>query len=90
MESSRGLASYRALQKYLDGRFANTVVLRFTEIEDILGFGLPAPARLQQEWWANPTVESTASEQSESWTHAQRTATVNLVARTVTFSRAFA
>jgi hypothetical protein len=87
MESSGVAAPYRALKAYLDSRFANTVVLRFAEIEDILGFQLPHLARLQQDWWANPTVETTASEQSESWTHGKRTATPNLVAQTVTFAR---
>src|SRR5437899_11157843 len=30
-------AEYRSLHKYLDGRYADTVVLRFAEIEDLLG-----------------------------------------------------
>lgn len=82
---SKCTTQYRALQKYLDDRYANTVVLRFTEIEDILGFKLPGIARLQQEWWANRT-----SEQSEAWASAKRTAAPNLTAQTVTFTRAFA
>lgn len=76
---------YRALHKYLEDRYADTVVLRFTEIEDILGFKLPGIARLRQDWWANR-----ASEQSESWASAERTAVPNLTAQTVTFTRAFA
>jgi hypothetical protein len=36
---------YVSLYKYLDGRFADRVVLKFTEIEDLLGFALPDLAR---------------------------------------------
>ena len=44
---------YLLLYKYLENRYANTVVLTFAEIEDLLGFALPDQARLQQEWWTN-------------------------------------
>ena len=80
-------AEYRPLHKYLDGRFADTVVLKFTEIEDLLGFALPGGARLQQDWWANPDDDGEPSTQSRSWVHASRTAKANLVAQTVTFER---
>ncbi len=83
-------AEYRSLHKYLDDRFANTVVLTFAEIEDLLGFALPDLARLKQEWWANTTADSAPSAQSRSWTQASRTATANLVARTVVFERLIA
>ncbi len=46
-------SEYRPLHKYLDERFANTVVLTFSEIEDLLGFTLPDSARVHQAWWAN-------------------------------------
>ena len=36
------------LYKYLENRYANTVVLTFAEIEDILGFALPDPARVSR------------------------------------------
>jgi hypothetical protein len=81
-------SEYRPLHKYLDERFANTVVLTFSEIEDLLGSALPAPARLQQEWWANPDADHTPSAQSHTWTQASRTAKANLVAKTVVFERA--
>jgi hypothetical protein len=80
-------AEYRALHKYLDDRYANTVVLTFGEIEDLLGFALPDPARIEQAWWANPEADSTPSAQSRSWTHASRTAKPNLQAQTVAFER---
>jgi hypothetical protein len=28
-------------------------VLTFGQIEDLLGFALPAPARVQRDWWGN-------------------------------------
>ncbi len=79
---------YLSLHKYLDNRFANTVVLTFAQIEDLLGFALPDLARLHQEWWANADANSIPSAQARSWTQASRTATPNLLARTVLFERA--
>src|SRR6187399_3236244 len=67
-------AEYRSLHKYLDGRYADTVVLRFAEIEDLLGFALPDHARLQQDWWANADADGEPSTQSRSWIHAARSA----------------
>src|SRR5436190_20286379 len=47
---------YRALQKYLEERYADRVVLTFTEIEDLIGCLLPEGARFEQAWWsANQT-----------------------------------
>jgi hypothetical protein len=78
---------YRPLHKYLDDRYADTVVLKFTEIEDLLGFTLPDVARVQQEWWANGDADSAPSAQARSWTKARRTAKANLSAQTVVFER---
>ena len=44
---------YVLLYKYLENRYADTVVLTFAEIEDLLGFPLPEQARLQREWWTD-------------------------------------
>src|SRR5260221_14005666 len=71
-------AEYRSLHKYLDGRYADTVVLRFAEIEDLLGFALPDRARLLQDWWADTDADGEPSTQSRSWIHASRTAKANL------------
>lgn len=79
---------YRPLHKYLDTRFADIVVLRFAEIEDLLGFPLPDVARLQADWWATADADGTPSAQSQSWTQANRTCKPNLGARTVMFERA--
>ena len=77
---------YLLLYKYLEGRYANRVVLTFAEIEDLLGFALPGQARLQSEWW---TAEDhvAGSPQSDSWILARRTAVPNMVAHTVIFER---
>jgi hypothetical protein len=77
-------SEYHALQKYLTDRYANSVVLTFSEIEDIIGFELESLARLEAEWWMDP-----ASLQSDCWMAAKRTALPNLAAKTVTFTRAF-
>jgi hypothetical protein len=80
-------APYRALHAYLKGRYADTVVLTFAEIEDLLGFVLPDPARARPEWWADDGAESRSSPQSGAWREASRTATPNLFARKVVFER---
>src|SRR6266446_120611 len=79
---------YLSLYKYLEERYANTVVLTFGEIEDLLGFALPDQARLSQEWWTDaeaPRVRE--SNYADSWILARRTATPNLRAHTVAFER---
>ena len=79
---------YRLLYKYLENRYANTVVLTFAEIEDLLGFTLPDQARLHREWWTDAGRGVTGPNYSDSWTLASRTAVPNLLARTVVFERA--
>lgn len=80
-------APYRPLHAYLNGRYADTVVLTFGEIEDLLGFALPDAARLRVEWWTDDTTDGGESPQSHAWTGAGRTAKPNLFARTVVFER---
>jgi hypothetical protein len=75
---------YLSLYTYLAKRYADTVVLTFGEIEDLLGFTLPDPARLRQDWWTN--VDPGA--QADAWMLANRTARPNLMAQTVVFERA--
>ena len=79
---------YRLLYKYLKNRYADTVVLTFAEIEDLLGFALPDQASLRREWWTEAEAHLTGSDYSDSWTLASRTAVPNLMARTVVFERA--
>ncbi len=78
---------YLLLYKYLENRYASTVVLTFAEIEDLLGFALPDQARLNQAWWTEASVTVTR-DYSDSWTLASRTAIPNMSAQTVAFERA--
>jgi hypothetical protein len=80
--------TYLLLYKYLENRYANTVVLTFAEIEDLLGFTLPDQARLQREWWTEAQSKAAGPCYSDSWILASRTAIPNLLARTVVFERA--
>ena len=79
---------YLLLYKYLENRYATTVVLTFTEIEDLLGFALPEQARLHQEWWTDAAISVAGRDYSDSWTLASRTAMPNMLAQTVAFERA--
>lgn len=81
------MAAYRPLQVYLKGRFADTVVLTFGEIDDLLGFALPEAALRHEEWWTDETADDGGSPPSRAWTQAGRTAKPNLFARTVVFER---
>ena len=78
---------YLLLYKYLENRYAETVVLTFAEIEDLLGFTLPDQARLHQEWWTDADINVARPTYSDSWILASRTATPNLIAQTVVFER---
>lgn len=75
------------LFKYLDTRYADTVVLTFAEIEDLLGVSLPEGARLSAVWWTHPDANTPRPRFSDSWILANRTARPNLLASTVVFDR---
>ena len=75
---------YRGLYTYLEHRYASVVVLTFEQIEALLGFALPAPARIEREWWTDlPDTQP----HSSAWTGAGRTAAPNLGAGTIAFER---
>jgi hypothetical protein len=78
---------YRTLHKYLQDRYADTVVMTFGEIEDLIGFSLPDAARAEAAWWASAAVDGVPSPQSLSWTQADRAATPRLLAQVVVFER---
>jgi hypothetical protein len=78
---------YLLLYKYLEERYATTVVLTFAEIEDLLGFALPDQARLSQQWWTDANESLPEPHYSDAWTLARRTAAPKLQARTVVFER---
>ena len=79
---------YLLLHKYLNDRYANTVVLTFSQIEDLLGFSLPDQARQEQAWWTESPATAAGPSYSDAWILASRSAKPNLVAHTVTFERA--
>lgn len=76
-------AEYLSLYTYLDNRYASTVVLTFAQMEALLGFALPAPARTERGWWTGEASDW----HSAVWTLARRTATPNLPAGNVAFER---
>ena len=75
---------YRALYTYLEHRYASVVVLTFEQIEALLGFALPRPARTEREWW---TEIVDTQRHCSAWTEAGRTAAPNLAAGIITFER---
>ena len=79
---------YVLLYEYLEHRHADTVVLTFAEVEDLLGFPLPDPARHHREWWTDADSSEAAGPHSDAWILAHRTAVPNLMAQTVVFDRA--
>jgi len=79
-------AEYLSLYTYLEHRYASTVVLTFDQMEALLGFALPEPARTRRDWWTTGAALRTDLH-SDAWTMARRTATPNLLARTVAFER---
>jgi hypothetical protein len=78
---------YRLLYKYLQSRYADTVVLTFGQIESLIGFALPEQARVNQQWWTNAAGAVAGTNYSDSWRLASRIATPNLLAQTVAFER---
>lgn len=80
-----GPAEYRVLHTYLRDRFADTVVLTFAQIEDLLGGALPDAARVEPAWWE--TDHEHPSAQARTWVQARRNATPHLLAQTVAFER---
>jgi hypothetical protein len=85
--ASPGSGPSTPLHKYLADRYADTVVLTFAEIEDLIGFALPARARLTAEWWSAPDPDATRSRFTDAWVQAHRTPRPNLQAQTVAFDR---
>ena len=53
--------TYTSLYQYLENRYANTVVLTFAHIEDLLGVPLPASARVHRESWGERATADAVS-----------------------------
>lgn len=78
---------YHALHKYLQDRFADRIVLTFSEIEDLVGFPLPEAARVEHAWWVTADPAAPRSAVADAWVQASRTAIVNMAAQCVAFER---
>jgi hypothetical protein len=78
---------YRFLYKYLEERYADTVVLTFGRIDDLLGFALPDEARTNPDWWTTPEEGRVGPRCSDAWVLARRTAKANIAAQHVVFER---
>ena len=78
---------YLLLYKYLENRYANSVVLTFAQIEDLVGFPLPDQARSQREWWTDAGTAQAGPSYADAWKLASRTASPNLLAKIVAFDR---
>lgn len=78
---------YLLLYDYLENRYANSVVLTFAQIEDLVGFPLPDQARCQREWWTGAGVAQAGPSYADAWKLARRTASPNLLAKIVAFDR---
>jgi hypothetical protein len=76
---------YLSLYTYLEHRYASTVVLTFPQMEALLGFALPAIAATEPGWWTQ--TPASRDVHANAWFVAGRTATPNLLARTVAFER---
>ena len=76
---------YLALYTYLEHRYASVVVLTFEQIDALLGFALPAPARTERNWWTD-TLNTHGH--CAAWLEAGRSAAPNLAAGTIRFERA--
>jgi hypothetical protein len=83
----RRAGKYRSLYEYLEKRYANTVVLTFGQVEDLLGFSLPDLARTDQAWWMTADISSAEVRCSDAWLLASRSARPNLMAQIVVFER---
>lgn len=80
------MPKYANLEKFLLGLPGRSWTADFSEIEEILGFTLPASARKHPAWWSN---DRQGHSHAGSWLDAGwRTSAIDLKARSVTFVNA--
>ena len=80
-------SKYRKLYEHLSRLSSSEWQTSFAEIESIIGFDLPASARLHRPWWANQG-SGNGHTQSLAWSVAGwETANVNIEAETLLFRR---
>lgn len=80
------MSKYDSLGHYLHRLGSQRVKLTFSEIEQVLGFGLPDSARKHPAWWSN---SGGSHVQSASWMdEGYRTEDVDLHAERLVFAKA--
>ena len=80
------MGKYEPLVSRLNAHRADVWDASFAEVEQVLGFPLPASARRHREWWANQ--RGGGHSQARGWQDAGwQVWRVNLAAETVTFRR---
>ena len=78
---------YRGLYSHLSGLQSSEWKTSFSEVESIIGFGLPPSARRHRPWWANQRSDNGHSH-ALAWTAAGwETAEVDMDAETLSFKR---
>ena len=77
-------SKYKALSEFLYESWKKRIVLTYEQLEDILGFALPASAHtLPQSYWANTEYHTYA----KSWLALGYKAKVNVASKSVMFER---
>ena len=77
-------SKYKALSEFLYESWEKRIVLTYEQLEDILGFALPASAHtLPQSYWANTEYHTYA----KSWLALGYKAKVNVASKSVMFER---
>ncbi len=64
------MSKYSPLRIFLENSKNLTETLSIKELEEILGFPLPASALIHREWWANEVKEDTRHTQCKEWINA--------------------
>lgn len=82
------MSKYAPLKRHLEGRSTTEAPMSFTQVEQILGFRLPASARKHPPWWANTrgTHVHAASWLDAGW----KTSRVDIAGERLVFRRAAA
>lgn len=80
------MSVYDPLRTRLEGAHGQAVLLRFSDVEEILGRPLPASAYRFNAWWGNESSRA-GHTQSRAWLLAGFEARVSLQRRTVEFRR---
>ena len=60
------------LYEYLEKRFADTTVLTFQQLHDLLGVALPTRALTDPTWWSDTGTGASGTLWSDAWTLANK------------------